>query len=156
GRASEAVADYAQGAYLRTDGRARRRADDIATGAYRRRAQLGLPLLLAARRDFHAARLHEQRLLRGGGRLARMGRALGGRQPRSDADHVRRRRRAPPHRVRDSVVAGQWGVASRAYRQRRAQPASTRRLRGTDRRATPGAQRRHWPRYGRLGLATRN
>ena len=35
-------------------------------GAARRRAQLGLPLLLAARRDAHAARADERRLLRRG------------------------------------------------------------------------------------------
>ena len=38
----------------------------------RRRAQLGLPLLLAARRDADAARLPERRLPRGGARLARL------------------------------------------------------------------------------------
>ena len=46
----------AQGADLRADRRHRRRADDVAAGADRRRAQLGLPLLLAARRHVHALR----------------------------------------------------------------------------------------------------
>ena len=51
-----------QGAHLRADRRHRRRADDVAAGADRRRAQLGLPLLLAARRDVHAARADPRRL----------------------------------------------------------------------------------------------
>ena len=50
-----ALADHAQGADLRADRRHRRRADHLAARAARRRAQLGLPLLLAARRDVHAA-----------------------------------------------------------------------------------------------------
>ena len=50
------LADHAEGAHLRADRRDRRRADDVAARVDRRRAQLGLPLLLAARRDAHAAR----------------------------------------------------------------------------------------------------
>ena len=46
----------AEGADVRADRRDRRRADDVAAGVDRRRAQLGLPLLLAARRDADAAR----------------------------------------------------------------------------------------------------
>ena len=61
-----ALADHAEGADLRADRRHRRRADHLAARAARRRAQLGLPLLLAARRDAHAARADERRLLRGG------------------------------------------------------------------------------------------
>ena len=48
------VAHRAEGAHVRADRRHRRRADDLAAGAARRRPQLGLPLLLAARR--HASR----------------------------------------------------------------------------------------------------
>ena len=40
---------------LRPDRRHRRGGDHLAAGGARRRAQLGLPLLLAARRDLHAA-----------------------------------------------------------------------------------------------------
>ena len=54
--ARAALAHRAQGADLRADRRDRRRADDVAARVDRRRAQLGLPLLLAARRDAHAAR----------------------------------------------------------------------------------------------------
>ena len=50
------LADHAEGADLRAHRRHRRRADHLAARAARRRAQLGLPLLLAARRDVHALR----------------------------------------------------------------------------------------------------
>ena len=49
------VADHAQGADLRPDRRHRRRGHHLAARAARRPAQLGLPLLLAARRHLHAA-----------------------------------------------------------------------------------------------------
>ena len=55
-RRRRALADHAQGADLRADRRHRRRADDVPAREHRRRAQLGLPLLLAARRDVHALR----------------------------------------------------------------------------------------------------
>ena len=67
-------------------------ADDLAARAPRRRAQLGLPLLLAARRDAHAGRADGRRLHRGGRRLARLAAARGRRRARADADHVRRPR----------------------------------------------------------------
>ena len=66
GDAVQHVADRAQGAHLPADGRDRRRSDDVAPGADRRRAQLGLPLLLAPRRDLHALRADERRLHRRG------------------------------------------------------------------------------------------
>ena len=49
------LADHAQGADLRSDRRHRRRRHHVAAGEARRRAQLGLPVLLVARRDDHAA-----------------------------------------------------------------------------------------------------
>ena len=55
-RRGPALADHPEGADLRADRRHRRRADDLAARGPRRRAQLGLPLLLAARRDLHALR----------------------------------------------------------------------------------------------------
>ncbi len=55
-RRRHALADRPEGADLRADRRHRRGADDLAAGAARRRAKLGLPLLLAARRDLHARR----------------------------------------------------------------------------------------------------
>ncbi len=64
-RGGDALADHAEGADLRADRRHRRGADDLAAGTARRRAQLGLPLLLAARRHADAAGADERRLLRG-------------------------------------------------------------------------------------------
>ena len=68
-----ALAADAEGAHLSPDRRHRRRADHVAARAARRRAQLGLPLLLAARRDLHAAGADERRLPRGSSGLARTG-----------------------------------------------------------------------------------
>ena len=48
-----------EGSDLRADGRNRGRADDIIAGRNRRRAQLGLSLLLAARCDLHARRVDQ-------------------------------------------------------------------------------------------------
>ena len=97
---------HAQGAHLSTDRRHRRRADDVAARADRRRSQLGLSLLLAARRDAHAARAHGRRLLPRGGGVARLAAPRRGRKPRSRADHVRAERRAHAPRVGGPVAAG--------------------------------------------------
>ena len=63
-RRGAAVADHAEGAHVRADGRDRRRADDVAARVDRRRPQLGLPVLLAPRRDVHAARAARTRATR--------------------------------------------------------------------------------------------
>jgi len=55
-RRGHPVAPHAQGALLSADGRDRRRADDVAPGGARWRAQLGLPVLLAPRRHVHPLR----------------------------------------------------------------------------------------------------
>ena len=65
----------------RADRRHRRRADDLAAEAHRRRAQLGLPLLLAARRRVHAVGAQHRRLQRGGARVARLAAARRRRRP---------------------------------------------------------------------------
>ena len=65
--------DHAEGAHLRADGRDRRRADHVAARGARRRAQLGLPLLLGARRDAHAAVAALRRLPGGGARRGATG-----------------------------------------------------------------------------------
>ncbi len=92
--------------------RHRRRADHVAARAARRRAQLGLPLLLAPRRDLHAARAHGRRLRRRGARLARLAAARGRGRPGRPADHVRPRRRAAAHRAR--ARPGSRATSSRA------------------------------------------
>src|SRR5262249_27223934 len=65
-----ALAHHAQGTDLRADRRHHRRADHVVAGAARRNAQLGLSVLLAARRDAHAPRIDECRLSGGGAVLA--------------------------------------------------------------------------------------
>ncbi len=79
--------------------------------AARRPAQLGLSLLLAARCDAHAARLHARGLFRGGAGLARLVASQHRRAAGPGADHVRPRRRAAPARVGG-------GLAARATRAR--------------------------------------
>ena len=85
-----AVAPAAQGAHLRADRRHRGRADDLAAGVDRRRPQLGLPLLLAARRDPDAAGDAQAGYSDEADRLARVAAAGGRRRPGRRPDHVRR------------------------------------------------------------------
>ena len=128
-RAGHALAAHPQGAHLRAHGRAGRGPDDLAARAAGRGAQLGLPLLLAARRRTHA-RGADVRRLRGRGRgLARLAAARGRRRPRRPADHVRGRRRAPPGRVRARLARRLRGLAPGARRQRGLRAASARRVR---------------------------
>ena len=101
--ARPAQPDHAQGAHVRADRRHRRRADDLAAGADRRRAQLGLPLLLGARRDAHAPVAPARRLHGRGARVARLAAARRGRLTGGDADHVRPGGRAAAHRARCST-----------------------------------------------------
>ena len=83
GRVCEAVralADHAQGADLRAHRRHRGRADHLAARGHRRRAQLGLPVLLAARRHDHPGGAAAHGLHRRGRGLAGVAGARGGRQ----------------------------------------------------------------------------
>ena len=119
------------------------------------RAQLGLSLLLAARRDADAARAHECRLLRRGADVARLAVARRCRQPGSDADHVWPRRRAAIVRMGTAVAAGIRKFAPGAGRQCRAWAVSARRLWRIPRRDAPGASGRIGTNEYRLGPATR-
>ena len=112
-RDRRALADRAEGAHLRADRRHRRRADDVAAGMDRQRPQLGLPLLLAARRDAHAARAAQRGLCRRGGAVAALAAARRRRRSGRPADHVRRRRRAAADRVRAAVAVRLRRVGSR-------------------------------------------
>ena len=77
------------------------------------RAQLGLPLLLAARRDAHPARLPPGQPRGGGDRLATLAPARGRGRPGRRPDHVRRRRRAAADGVRAAVARRVRGLADR-------------------------------------------
>ena len=100
----------------RADGRNRRRRDDVAAGMDRLRSELGLPLLLAPRRDAHPARVPAGQPRGGGDRLAALAaarrRGRSGRHP----DHVRRRRRAAADRVRAAVARRLRGLEAGAGR----------------------------------------
>jgi hypothetical protein len=65
-----ALAHHIEGSDICANWRHRCGADHIAAGEDWWFSQLGLSVLLAARRDAHAARLHERRILRRGAMLA--------------------------------------------------------------------------------------
>jgi hypothetical protein len=63
-RSSEAFTDHVESFDLCANRRHRRRGNNITARATRKRAELGLPLLLAARRHFQPHGLHPSRILR--------------------------------------------------------------------------------------------
>ena len=129
------------------DRRHRRGADDLAAGADRRHPQLGLPLLLAARRDADPAGPDQRRLRRRGARLARLAAARRRRQPGPDADHVRPRRRAAADRMGGAVAARLRGLPAGADRQcRRTASCSSTSIGEVMDCAAPGPSRRAWRR----------
>src|SRR5262249_17884263 len=65
------------------------RPDNVPAGDTRRTSQLGLPVLLAARRHLHIARIHELGFLAGGRRLASVAATGCGGRPSAGLDHVR-------------------------------------------------------------------
>ena len=140
-RRARPLARHAEGAHVRADGRDRRGADDVAPRGARRGPQLGLPLLLGARRDADAA-LARARGLRGrGGRVARLAAPRDRRLARRAAVAVRDRGRAAERRGRAAVARGVRGLEAGAGRERGRRPAPARRLRRDPRRALPGAMR---------------
>ena len=125
--------------------RHRRRPHDQPARGLRRRAQLGLPLLLAARRLAHARGAARLRLRRGDTAVAQLAAARRRRRPGGPADHVPRRRRPRPARARTcDHLPGYAGSPAGAHRQRRGRPAPDRRARRGDDRAREGAQRAAW------------
>ena len=123
-----ALGAHAQGTHLRPDRRDRGGRDDVAARDARRRAQLGLPLLVDPRLDVRALGPLHARLRLGGERLLLLRRRRRGGRAGDAADHVRRRRprraaRAdarPSHRLREREP--------RARRQRGALAGPARRL----------------------------
>src|SRR4051794_13008975 len=71
-RGGSAKRPHAEGPLLHTVRRNPRRPYDIAAGGDRRRTQLGLPLLLAARRRIDNARADRSRFLLRGRRVSRL------------------------------------------------------------------------------------
>ena len=113
-----ALPHHAQGPDPRAHWRARGRRHHVAPRVPRRRAKLGLPVLLDPGRGARA-RLDDGCWIRGGGdQMARLGDPRRRRRPRRPADHVRDRRRAPARRVRARLAAGLRGVRPGAGRER--------------------------------------
>ena len=106
----------------------------------RRRAQLGLPLLLDARRVVHAVGAARAGPQLGGRRLRPVPRRHGAQRGRLAADHVRDQGREGPRRVDARAPQGLRGRAPGADRQRRLQPAPERRLRRGARLRLPALQ----------------
>src|SRR5262249_25747838 len=82
-------ADHAQGADICADRRTGRSPDNLTARTYRRLTQLGLPVLLAARRDPDVARPDECWIFRGSAELAGMAVACSRRKPPTNSNHVR-------------------------------------------------------------------
>jgi hypothetical protein len=126
---------HAQAAHLRADRRDRGRPHHQPAGAARRRAQLGLPLHLDARRRLHAVRAAPARVHRGGRRVHGLaGAALPRRgRPRvwPAADHVRHRRARGPARGGALAPGGLHGLGAGADRQPGGDPAAARHLRAS-------------------------
>ena len=141
GRAS-ALADGAEGADVRADRRHRRRPDDVAAGADRRRAELGLPLLLAARRDASTlSRCSRRGYRRGGAAPGATGCCAPSPATRTTLQIMYGvGRRAAPAGARAALARRATRARSRSAS---ATPPSdavpARRLRRGDRRALPGA-----------------
>ena len=123
-----ALRAHAEGTHVHADGRARGRAHDIAAGDAARRAQLGLPLLLDARRLVHALGAARARAGLGGRRLHPVRRRHASQRGRLAADHVRHQRPEGPRGVHARPPQGLRGRAPGADRQRRLHPAPERRL----------------------------
>ena len=120
GRAGATLGDHVEGADLRPDRRNRRRAHDVAPRVARQRAQLGLPVLLVARRDVHAVLADERRVRQGSGGVARLAVARGGGRSRAPADHVR-------HDAANGVSPSTRSTGSADTRARRRCESATRR-----------------------------
>ena len=137
-RTGGAFAADAEGAHLPADRRHRRGPHHLAARAARRRAQLGLSLLLAARCHVHAARADACRLSRGGAGLGRLAAAQRRRHAGADPDAVRPGGRALADGVGGAVARRLRRREAGAHRQRGERAVAARRVRRTDGCAVPG------------------
>src|SRR2546423_13656610 len=101
---SAALVDHPEGTRSSRNRRYHRRRDDLIARAARRRTQLGLSVLLAARCDPDALRVTELWFSGRGGGLARLAAACRRGLAGANADHVRDCRRTPPDRIRSSLA----------------------------------------------------
>src|SRR6516165_4400604 len=108
----------AEGTDLRGDWRHRRRPNYITAGAAWWGTQLGLPLLLAARRDLYTDGTGVCRLPRRGAGVGPMAPAHRGGKPAPAPDYVWLIRRTAAHRVASAMAARLPGCCASAHRQR--------------------------------------
>src|SRR5919107_3021375 len=119
GRGREAIAGDTESADLQPNWRHRRRAYDVATGGDRRRAELGLSLLLDPRCHPDPLLAAELRLHRGGRGMAALAAALRRWAAGGDADHVWAGWRAPLAGAGAAMAGGLPRQPARSHRQRR-------------------------------------
>ena len=115
---------------------------------------MGLPLLLAARRDLYADGADVRGLSRGSAGVARLAPTQRGRKPEPASDHVWLVGRTAAHRMGGAVATGLSRCRAGAHRQCRFQSAPARCVRRTHGRHLPSAQRRPCSRRVSLGPAT--
>ncbi len=127
-----AVPHHAQGADVRADRRHRGRRHHLAARGAGRQPQLGLPLLLVARRHAHTGVADARRLLQRGDGVARLAAARGGGRRHETADHVRARRRTASRGVGGALVARLRGFGPGPDRQRGLGAVPARRVRRGD------------------------
>ncbi len=140
--APAALGADAEGPDVRADRLDGRRRHHVAPRDARRRAQLGLPVLLDARRDVHAVGAPRDRPRLGGRRLHAVRRRPWAQWGRRAPDHVRARRRARPPRAGAVPPQGLRGRLAGQDRKRRLQAAPERRVRRRARLGVPAHARR--------------
>ena len=148
------LSDHPEGADLRADRRPRRRPYHVAARTPRRRAQLGLPLLLVAGRHLHPRGAAAVRLHGRGEGVAAVADPRRRRQGLPAAHHVRPRRRTPAARAGIAVAGGLRGLEARPDRKRGARSVPARRVRRGDRLPASGPALRARLRAERLADRT--
>ena len=155
--AGPTLAAHAEGADLRADRRHRGGAHHIAARTARRHAQLGLPLLLAARRDADPAGAHAGRLLRRGAPPGATGCTAA--SPAAPTQIQIMYGIAGERRLAEWEVPwlpGYQGAAPVRIGNAASEPAAARRLWRGDGRAAPCPRRRAGGAAGKLGAAARH
>src|SRR5665213_505465 len=128
GGRGQSFAHHPESLNLLADRRNRGGPHDVSSGKDWRPTKLGLPDLLAPRREFYVVGVDESRIFSGGDRLAKLVAARCGRQPRSSANHVWVVRRARSQGMGVESIARVRRFKARANRKRRRGAAPTRYL----------------------------